>query len=146
MAQGIDHEPAFAWWAPHVLKKRDRIIMKDKSHYHKQTHKFGIEIPKQYNRPERLIRKTVILLRDEEQSRLCLASPITTTSAHDTSNRGGDVGEDVEGVVATPTEDVEVSIPERHNDFKGEKRVCRDTSTTYKHTSPLINTSKQHMK
>ena len=72
-------------------------------------------------------------------------SPITTTSAHDTSNRG-DVGEDVEGVVATPTEDVEVSVPERHNDFKDEKRVCRDTSTTYKHTSPRINTSEQHMK
>ena len=41
-------------------------------------------------------------------------SPITTTSAHDTSNRG-DVGEDVEGAVATPTEGMEVSIPERHN-------------------------------
>ena len=72
-------------------------------------------------------------------------SPITTTSAHDTSNRG-DVGEDMEGVVATPREGVEVSAPERHNDFKGEKRVCRGTSTTYKHTSPLINTSEQHMK
>ena len=72
-------------------------------------------------------------------------SPITTTSAHDTSNRG-DVGEDVEGVMGTPTEDVEVSVPERHNDFKGEKRVCRGTSMTYKHTSPLINTSEQHMK
>ena len=74
-------------------------------------------------------------------------SPITTTSAHDTSNRG-DMGMDVdvEGVVATPTEGVEVSVPERHNDFKGEKRVCRGTSMTYKHTSPLINTSKQHMK
>ena len=59
-------------------------------------------------------------------------SPITTTSAHDTSNRGGggDMCEDMEGVVATPTEDVEVSVPERHNDFKDEKRVCRDTSMT----------------
>ena len=73
-------------------------------------------------------------------------SPITTTSAHDTSNRGGGGRGGMEGVVATPTEDVEVSIPERHNDFKGKRKVCRDTSTTYKHTSPLINTSKQHMK
>ena len=72
-------------------------------------------------------------------------SPITTTSAHDTSN-WGDMGEDMEGAVATPTEGVEVSIPERHNDFKGKKRVCRGTSMTYKHTSPLINTSAQHMK
>ena len=72
-------------------------------------------------------------------------SPITTTSAHDTSNRG-DVGEDVEGAMATPTEGMEVSVPERDNNFKGEKRVCRITSMTYKHTSPLINTSAQHMK
>jgi hypothetical protein len=26
VAMGIDHEPAFNWWVPHVLKKRDRII------------------------------------------------------------------------------------------------------------------------
>ena len=24
---GIDHEPAFNWWVPHILKKRDRIIL-----------------------------------------------------------------------------------------------------------------------
>ena len=23
VSQGIDHEPAINWWAPHVLKKRD---------------------------------------------------------------------------------------------------------------------------
>ena len=49
-------------------------------------------------------------------------SPITTTSAHDTSNQG-DGGKDVEGAVVTPTEGVEVSIQERHNDFKDEKMV-----------------------
>ena len=26
VAQGIDHEPAFAWWTPYVLKKRNRVI------------------------------------------------------------------------------------------------------------------------
>jgi hypothetical protein len=26
VTQGIDHEPAFNWWVPHVLKKRDQII------------------------------------------------------------------------------------------------------------------------
>jgi hypothetical protein len=26
VTQGIDHKPAFNWWVPHVLKKRDRII------------------------------------------------------------------------------------------------------------------------
>ena len=44
---GIDGEPAFIWWVPRVLKKRDRIISKVKSAlHHKKNHKFGIELPK----------------------------------------------------------------------------------------------------
>jgi hypothetical protein len=46
---GIDHEPAFNWWVPHVLRKRDRIISlvrKRNPHYLKRTYKFGIELPK----------------------------------------------------------------------------------------------------
>ncbi len=49
MTQGIDHKPAFNWWVPHVLKKRDRIISlvcKWTTRYLKRTHKFGIEVPK----------------------------------------------------------------------------------------------------
>ena len=34
-----------------------------------------------------------------------------------------DRGEDVEGAMATPTEGMKVSVQERHNDFKDEKRV-----------------------
>ena len=45
MAQ-IQDEPAFNWWVPHVLNKRDRIIAKVNSRYHKRTHKFGFEVPK----------------------------------------------------------------------------------------------------
>ena len=41
----IASEPAFAWWVPHVLKKRERIIKKVKSRHLRRTHKFGIEIP-----------------------------------------------------------------------------------------------------
>ena len=44
-AVGIAHEPAFAWWAEHVLKKRDRIISKVTKRFQKTTHKFGIEVP-----------------------------------------------------------------------------------------------------
>ncbi len=46
---GIDHEPTFNWWVPHVLKKRDRIISlvrKQNPRYLKRTHKFGIDLPK----------------------------------------------------------------------------------------------------
>ena len=41
----ISEEPAFAWWAPPVLKKRNRIIAKTKSKYGLKTHKLWIEIP-----------------------------------------------------------------------------------------------------
>jgi hypothetical protein len=46
---GIDHEPAFNWWVPHILKKRDRIILlvkKQSPRFFKRTHKFGMEVPK----------------------------------------------------------------------------------------------------
>ena len=46
LAAGIEEEPAFKWWVPHVLNKRDRIIAKVNSRYHKRTHKFGFEVPK----------------------------------------------------------------------------------------------------
>ena len=46
--QGISHELAFNWWAPHVLKKRDRIIslvIKKNRRYLKKTCRFRIEVP-----------------------------------------------------------------------------------------------------
>ena len=46
VAQGIDHEPAFAWWVPHTLKKRNRMIAAVNMRYHKTTHKFGLRVPK----------------------------------------------------------------------------------------------------
>ena len=49
VTQGIDDEPAFNWWVPQVLKKRDRIIslvQRRQTRYLKKTHKFGIELPK----------------------------------------------------------------------------------------------------
>jgi hypothetical protein len=42
----IAEEPAFAWWVPYTIRKRDRIISKVKSKYWKRTHKFGIRLPK----------------------------------------------------------------------------------------------------
>jgi hypothetical protein len=46
LSVGIDDEPAFKWWVPYTLNKRDRIILAVNSRYHKRTHKFGFEIPK----------------------------------------------------------------------------------------------------
>jgi hypothetical protein len=42
----VHDTPDFVLWAPHVLKKRTRIIATITKRYHKRTHKFGIEVPK----------------------------------------------------------------------------------------------------
>jgi hypothetical protein len=41
--------PAFIWWAPYVLQKRTIMIASVTKHYHKWTHKFGIEVPKSWD-------------------------------------------------------------------------------------------------
>ena len=46
VANRIDDEPAFAWWVPHVLRKRNRIISKVKKKYWRTSHKYGIRLPK----------------------------------------------------------------------------------------------------
>jgi hypothetical protein len=42
----IDNEPAFKWWVPYTLRKRERIVKKVKAKYWRTTHKFGIRLPK----------------------------------------------------------------------------------------------------
>ena len=44
-ARGINDEPAFAWWVPYTLRKRDVILAAVKSRIRKTTHKYGIEVP-----------------------------------------------------------------------------------------------------
>ena len=44
-ARGTSDEPAFVWWVPYTLKKRDVILSAVKSRICKTTHKYGIEIP-----------------------------------------------------------------------------------------------------
>ncbi|KAL7528322.1 hypothetical protein ACHAXR_005938, partial [Thalassiosira sp. AJA248-18] len=45
VARGLEEEPAFAWWVPFTLRKRDRIIASVNSRVRKSTHKYGIEVP-----------------------------------------------------------------------------------------------------
>ena len=42
----IQNEPAFAWWVPYVVKKKERIISRIKSRYWERTHTYGIRMPK----------------------------------------------------------------------------------------------------
>ena len=44
-ARGIHEEPAFVWWVPYTLRKRDVILSMVKSRVRKTTHKYGIEVP-----------------------------------------------------------------------------------------------------
>ena len=45
-ARGTDDEPAFAWWVPCTLRKRDIIMAKLKARVRKTTHECGVEVPR----------------------------------------------------------------------------------------------------
>jgi hypothetical protein len=53
----IAEEPAFAWWANKVLRRRNRVIQKVKK-YWKRTHKFGIKVPKSVDEALRMDEET----------------------------------------------------------------------------------------
>jgi len=40
------NEPAFSWWAKHVLKRRRRVVQKVKTCYWQRTHKYGVRLLK----------------------------------------------------------------------------------------------------
>jgi hypothetical protein len=46
VSQGIQDEPAFAWWVKEPLSKKNRIVKAMKMHYAWKTQKFGIQLPK----------------------------------------------------------------------------------------------------
>ena len=50
----INKEPALAWWAPHVIKKKKHIVAKVKSKCWTRTHKFGIRTPKTVEEAKRI--------------------------------------------------------------------------------------------
>ena len=41
----IASKPAFLWWVPCILKKREQIISKLKTKYWHQSSKYGIKVP-----------------------------------------------------------------------------------------------------
>jgi hypothetical protein len=45
ISRGIQNEPAFAWWVPYAMQKRDVIVSAVKSRVKKTTHKYGVEMP-----------------------------------------------------------------------------------------------------
>ena len=45
-ARGISNEPAFAWWVPYTLWKREVILAAVKNRIRRTMHKYGVEIPR----------------------------------------------------------------------------------------------------
>jgi hypothetical protein len=61
VANKINTKPAFAWWVPHVLRKRNQLIAKlkkSKTEYWHRSHKYGIELPKSVSEALEIDRKT----------------------------------------------------------------------------------------
>ena len=58
VANGIDLEPAFAWWVKDTLQWREQILSKVKSRYWKTMHKFGICLPTTIEEALRIDAKT----------------------------------------------------------------------------------------
>jgi Fe-S-cluster containining protein len=50
IANKLVSEPAFQWWVPYTIKKRDRIIKAVKKRYFRKLEKFGLELPKSVKR------------------------------------------------------------------------------------------------
>ena len=79
-ARGIYCEPAFAWWVPYTLRKRDVILAAVKSRIRKKTHKYGIEIPTSIEHAIELDRKIGnSLWQDALKKKKCtiLGSPLS---------------------------------------------------------------------
>ena len=46
LSNQLQDEPAFAWWLPHCIKKRDQIIASIQARSKQTTHKYGIRVPR----------------------------------------------------------------------------------------------------
>ena len=46
VSRGFYRDPAFSWWFPYNLRRRDRIIVGVNSHVKRVTHKYGVELPR----------------------------------------------------------------------------------------------------
>ncbi len=54
----LEDEPAFRWWVPYTLAKRNRILKAMKKRYFRTEQKFGIECPKTVERAYQIDKET----------------------------------------------------------------------------------------
>jgi hypothetical protein len=85
MARNIGEKPAFAWWAPYVLRKRDVIISAVNSRVCKTSHKYGIEVPSSVRHSIEIDRKNKDTLWQnalaKEMGNVCVAFEILGPNA-----------------------------------------------------------------
>ena len=58
VANQLVEEPAFKWWVPFTIRKRNRILKAMKTRYHRTQQKFGIELPKTVKRALEIDKET----------------------------------------------------------------------------------------
>ena len=58
VTNNLTNEPAFRWWVPFALKKRERILHKVKSKYWSTSHKYGLELPKSVSEALQIDKRT----------------------------------------------------------------------------------------
>jgi hypothetical protein len=54
VSAGIDDEPAFKWWVPYTLRKRDVIVSAVNQQIKISGYKYGIKVPKDINEAKKL--------------------------------------------------------------------------------------------
>jgi hypothetical protein len=85
MARSIREEPAFAWWVPYVLRKRDVIVSAVNSQVRKTSHKYGIELPSSMKNAIEINRKNCNTLWQnalaKEMGNVCVAFKILGPNA-----------------------------------------------------------------
>ena len=58
VANKLVEEPAFRWWVPYTLKKRDRIIKAMGKRFHRKLEKFGLKVPRNMKEALEIDRET----------------------------------------------------------------------------------------
>jgi hypothetical protein len=80
IARDIVDEPAFAWWVPYTLRKRNVIVLAMNSRLWKTSHKYGIELPRSVKEALEIDQKNGITFwadsLTKEMSNVCIAFEI----------------------------------------------------------------------
>ena len=79
IANKIDHAPAFAWWVPDTLHKRNRIIKAVKERALKRNYKYGIKVPRNVEEALEIDKETS--LSSDWNSNACLTFSISFSMA-----------------------------------------------------------------